>query len=636
MTAAVASLLVLLVVAAFSPCLSNNFVTWDDAENFLDNPSYRGLGWPQLRWAWTTFHLGVYQPLAWMLLEVQSALWGLNPSGYHLTSLVLYALDTVVLFLLTEALLARCGSDSEREDGCTSALAAGLAVGLFAVHPLRTEVVAWVSCQPYLPCALFFMLAILAYLKAVTAPTRRRGGLAGACALFLAALLSKPVAVSLPAVLLILDVYPLRRLGGGPGRWTGPAARGVWLEKVPFAAASVIFMGVALASRTTSAAHAELTTRVVQACYGACFYLVKTAWPFGITAFYPIPDQLDWRDPLFLASVGGVVGLSLGAWSLRRRYPGLLAAWLAYLIILAPNSGLVRYGDQIAADRYSFLALMGGVALAAAGFRRAWRAGPFETRAAARLSAAGLGAMVVLCALSRAQCLTWRTTEALWSHVLRHGGAGSEMAHTNLGTVLIDQGRVHEAAAEFTVALRLNPGNYQTHNNMGVVLSRQGRSEEAKAEFLEALRLNPRFAKAHDNLGVILFGQGQVEQAQAHYADALRLDPGYVDAHINLGVLLGRRGQFREAEAEFSKALDLDPDNAKVYFSLAVVVLDQGRFEHAQMLLRRAAALEPNNAVTRTLLDVVRARQAQAAEAPARGGERRPDPPHERQPREPR
>jgi protein O-mannosyl-transferase len=617
---AVAGVLVLLVVAAFSPCLRNDFVTWDDAENFLDNPSYRGLGWPQVRWAWTTFHLGVYQPLAWMLLEGESALWGLDPRGYHLTSLVLYAVDTVVLFMLTGSLLARCGPGPVGEDPRAGVLADGLAVALFAVHPLRTEVVAWASCQPYLPCALFFMLAILAYLRAFRdGPAPRRGALAGAFALFLAALLSKPVAVSLPAVLLILDVYPLRRLGGGPGRWAGPSVRGVWREKVPFAAASLVFMGLAVASRPTSAGPADLLTRVAQACYGACFYLVKMAWPFGITAFYPIPDRPVWRDPPFLASVVAVLGLSLGAWRLRRRFPGLLAAWSAYLVILAPNSGLVRYGDQIAADRYSFLALMGGVVLAAAGFRRAWRAGPLASPAAAGLAAAGVGAIVGLSLLSREQCRTWRTTEALWSHVLRHGGGDSEMAHTNLGTVLLDQGRVREAAAQFAAALRLNPGNYQTHNNMGVVFSKRGRLEEAKAQFLEALRLNPRFAKAHDNLGVILFGQGRVEEARAHYAEALRLDPGYADAHTNLGVLLGRQGRFREAEAEFSEALKLDPDNAKVHFSLGVVLLDQGRLDEARARLSRAAELDPNDATTRTLLGIIRSRQGRVAEAPPRG-----------------
>ena len=172
---AMAVLLVLLVVAAFSPCLGNDFVTWDDDKNFLENPSYRGLGWSQIYWAWTSFQIGVYQPLAWMILEAEYVLFGLKPWGYHLTSLILYAIDTVVLFLLTLTLLARCRPDDGRAGTLGPALGAGLAVALFAVHPLRTEVVAWASCQPYLPCALFSMLAVLAYLRAFPAGQRRAG-----------------------------------------------------------------------------------------------------------------------------------------------------------------------------------------------------------------------------------------------------------------------------------------------------------------------------------------------------------------------------------------------------------------------------------------------------------------------------
>ena len=232
--AVTALLLVLLVVIAFFPCLQNDFVNWDDDQNFLENPFYRGLGWAQLRWDWTSFWLGVYQPLAWMILGAEYVLFGLKPWGYHLTSLILHALNTVVLFLLTVSLLTRCRSRPGPEDPGRMALAAGLASALFAVHPLRTEVVAWASCQPYLPCALFSMLAVLAYLRAFPdGQTPRWRWLLATFALFVAALLSKAVAVTLPAVLLILDVYPLRRLGGGPGRRVGPRCGGSGARRSP-------------------------------------------------------------------------------------------------------------------------------------------------------------------------------------------------------------------------------------------------------------------------------------------------------------------------------------------------------------------------------------------------------------------
>ena len=195
--------------------------------------------------------------------------------------------------------------------------------------------------------------------------------------LFAAANLSHAPAVTLPAVLLILDVYPLRRLGGGPGRWLGPAARRVWLEKVPFVALSLVFMGIAVTAKAEDRAIGVLGQdgalgRIAQACYATWFYLVKTVIPRDITAFYPRPRHVDWRAPPFLLSILATLAVSAGLWALRRRWPGLLAAWLSYLVILAPNSGLIPVGPQLAADRYSYMAMLGGVMVAAAGLGRSW------------------------------------------------------------------------------------------------------------------------------------------------------------------------------------------------------------------------------------------------------------------------
>jgi hypothetical protein len=410
-----AVVLVLLVAAAFYPCLSNDFVSWDDQDNFLENPHYRGLGWPQIRWAWTSFRLGVYQPLSWMLLEAQYALFGLRPWGYHLTSLVLYALDMIVLFVLTTVLLERCRSGPPRDRPMVRAFSAGLAVGLFAVHPLRTEVVAWVSCQPYLPCALFAMLAVLAYLRAFPEERSARWGwLTVTFCLFSAALLSKAVAVSLPAVLLILDVYPLRRLGGAPGRWFGPGVRRVWLEKVPFAALSAVFLALACIGRVDQQ-HLDLvesqglSARVAQACYGVWFYVIKTVLPRHITAYYPTPERLGLAEAPFFLSLLGTLGVSVGVLVWGRRQPGLAAAWFSYLVILAPSSGLVPIGSQIAADRYSFMAMMGMVVLLAVGLCRVFRMGRRLDLVGAGLATVATVLLLGLVHLTRGQCRTWQT-----------------------------------------------------------------------------------------------------------------------------------------------------------------------------------------------------------------------------------
>jgi Flp pilus assembly protein TadD len=576
--AVVALVLVLLVVAAFSPALSNDFV-WDDDANFLENVSYRGLGWSQIHWAWTSFQLGVYQPLAWMLLELQYVLFGLRTWGYHLTSLVLYAIDTVVLYLLIMALLVRCRPALQRASPTDLALGAGLAVAPFAVHPLRTEVVAWASCQPYLLCSLCSMLSVLAYLRAFrdgAAP--RRNWLAGAFLLFVAALLSKAVAVSLPAVFLILDVYPLGRLGRGPGRWFGPSVRTVWWEKVPFVGLSVVFMGLAVAGRIQ--VHHLVTyeawglmARLVQACYGIWFYLVKTVLPTDITAYYRIPEQAVVRSPLFLSSVLGTLLATASAFLLRRRWPGLLAVWLSYLVILAPNLGLLRVGDQIAADRYSYISMMGGVVLLAGGLCRVLQARQHVWAVATRLPIAGLAVMLLgLVMLSRAQCRTWRTPETVWRHVLNHGGNHSFVAHNNLGLILFRQRRIEEAGTHFALALRLNPGYPEALNNRGLLLQDEGRTDEAKADFEAAVRLDPDFPDAHCNLGWLLFKQGRSSEARAQLDEALRINPEHAAARVSLGSMLSKQGRVEEAMAQFNDVLRLNPDNAVAHNDRAMIL----------------------------------------------------------------
>jgi tetratricopeptide (TPR) repeat protein len=622
--AAMLLLLVLLVVVAFAPGLPNDFVNWDDEDNFQRNPHFRGLGWSQLYWDWTSFKLGVYQPLAWMILGAEYLCWGLDPRGYHLASLVLYALDTVVLFVLTLALLRRCPQGPEHQPpDWTLILAAGCAVALFAVHPLRTEVVVWASCQPYLPCALFGMLAVLAYLQAFpqgAAP--RRAWLVGAFGFFTAALLCKAVAVSLPLVLLILDVYPLRRLGGGSGRWFGPAVRTVWWEKVPFLVLSLFVMGLALVGRVQTQhlvplQPAGLSARLTQACYGIGFYALKTVLPWDITAYYPVPRRVLWYEPRFVVSILGTLGVSVALFLGRRRVPGLLAAWLSYLVILAPNLGLVKIGDQIAADRYSYIAMMGFVAPLAAGLGRMTEARRRSGPAAAGLSAACLGVALLLILLSREQCRIWRSTEVLWTHALRHGAGRSAVVHDNLGFELARQGRLEEAAREYAEALRLNPGFAEVHSNLGRILEGQGRLEEAGREYAEALRLNPGFAMAHNNLGAILERQGRLEEAAREYAEALRLNPDLAEAHNNLGSMLGRQGRLAEARAEFSEALRIMPTYVSAHNNLGVALLLQRQFDRARAEFAEAVRLDRNYADAHLGLGEVLLNQGRLDEARA-------------------
>src|SRR5437773_8464299 len=361
-------LIALVTVAAFLPALQNQFVSWDDDENFLDNPHYRGLGWTHLYWMWTT-HLGHYIPLTWMTLGLDYLLWGMNPVGYHLTNLLLHAANAVVFFFVVRRILA-LALPGPSERGHALAVSAGFAALVFAIHPLRVESVAWATERRDVLSGLFYLSAILVYLRACERGERGRWYW-GAVALFGCALLSKSMVVNLPVVLLILDVYPLRRLGGSIGWWSAPARR-VYGEKIPFvllaAAASVIaFMAQFSAQTAASLAQLSVLGRLAVSAYGLSFYLGKLVVPVNLSPLYELPPTVNPGALPFILSYGLVLAITALVLVLRRRVPGLLATWLAYIVVLRPVLGIFQIGLQIAADRYTYLAGLGWAILAGAG-----------------------------------------------------------------------------------------------------------------------------------------------------------------------------------------------------------------------------------------------------------------------------
>src|SRR3989441_241310 len=360
-------LVALFTLAAFLPALQNQFVNWDDKDNFLDNPHYRGLGWTHLRWMWTT-HLGHYIPLTWMTLGLDYLLWGMNPVGYHLTNLLLHAANAVVFFFVVLRILTRALS-SPSERGHALALSAGFASLVFAIHPLRVESVAWATERRDVLSGLFYLLTILMYLRAREREERGRGWYWLSVAVFGCALLSKSMVVNLPVVLLILDVYPLRRLGGAMGWWSEPARR-VYVEKIPFvllaaAASAIAVMAQSSVHAALSLAQLSVPGRVAISAYGLSFYLWKMVVPVNLSPVYERGLIDPWATP-FLLSYGLGLAITAIVLALRRRVPGLLAAWLAYIVVLSPVLGIFQSGPQIAADRYTYLANLGWAILAGA------------------------------------------------------------------------------------------------------------------------------------------------------------------------------------------------------------------------------------------------------------------------------
>src|SRR5207247_2909925 len=368
-------LIALVTVAAFLPALQNQFVSWDDDEHFLDNPHYRVLGWSPLRWMWTT-HQSHYIPLTWMTLGLDYLLWGMNPFGYHLTSLLLHAATAVAFFFVVRRTLKRAlPSPSER--GHALAVSAGFAALVFAIHPLRVESVAWVTERRDVLSGLFYLSAILVYLRACERGARGRGWYWLSVALFGCALLSKSMVVNLPVVLLILDVYPLRRLGGSIGWWSAPARR-VYGEKIPFvllaaAASAIAVMAQSSVHAAVSLAQLSALDRLAVAAYGLSFYLWKTIVPLNLSPLYELRPPVNPGATPFILSYGVILAITAIILALRRRVPGLLAAWVVYVVVLLPVLGIVQSGPQIAADRYTYLAGLGWAILAGAGLLSCWQ-----------------------------------------------------------------------------------------------------------------------------------------------------------------------------------------------------------------------------------------------------------------------
>src|SRR5438876_3980700 len=407
-------LIALVTVAAFLPTLQNQFVNWDDDENFLDNPHYRGLGWTQLRWMWTTFHLGHYIPLTWMTFGLDYRLWGMNPFGYHLTSLLLHAANAVVFFFVVRRILA-LALPGPSERGHALAVSAGFAALVFAIHPLRVESVAWATERRDVLSGLFYLSAILVYLRACERGERGRWYW-GAVALFGCALLSKSMVVNLPVVLLILDVYPLRRLGGSIGWWSAPARR-VYGEKIPFvllaaAASAIAVMAQSSVHAAVSLAQLSALDRLAVAAYGLSFYLWKTIVPLNLSPLYELRPPVNPGATPFILSYGVILAISAIVLALRRRVPGLLAAWVVYVVVLLPVLGIFQSGPQIAADRYTYLAGLGWALLAGAGLLSASRRYPLLTTGLAVFLLLGLGT------LTWNQVHVWHDSEKLWVHAL--------------------------------------------------------------------------------------------------------------------------------------------------------------------------------------------------------------------------
>lgn len=482
-------------LAAFCPSLLCGFVDWDDPLMLLDNPHFRGFTLENLRWMLRAFHSWHYHPLTWLSYAVDYSLWGLNPLGYHLTNLILHAGNAALVFWIARRLLA-CDP---------AAFAASLA---FAVHPLRAESVVWITERRGLLSAFFLLMSLLAHLE-----RRRNLSLAA----YAASLLSKAMGVTFPAVLLILEYHRGRR------DWRRMLAQTLPYFVLAAAAAAVGLLAQGEGGILRPTAECGLAMRVAVASYGLVFYLVKTVFPVNLVPFYPMPLAHDPLELRFILSAACVLALALFVLRRRKRQPWLLAAAAVYAVVLLPVLGLLRFGPQLVADRYSYLACVPWALLIGGAFAGLSRLGGGLRQAAligAFLSAAGL------MGLSWRQSLVWKDAESLWWHTAR-----------------------------------ADPRHWAARNFLGNLAKSRGNLDEALEHYRAAVRLEPRYAAGHNNLGGALAALGRDEEALRHYAEAARLSPRHPVVQYNAAVSLAKLGRTREAAAALRAELKNDPDS---------------------------------------------------------------------------
>ena len=511
-------LLVLLAIAVYAPVAGHQLVHWDDDKYILENPHVlSGLTGDGLTWAFTAFHEGTWQPLTWLSYMADVTLFGPGPRGFHLVNLLLHALAGALLYLLIR--------------GWMAVWPAFFVAALFVVHPLNVEPVAWVASRKDLLAAIFWFAALLAYARHRERPAP--GTMAAVAAFFVLGLMSKPVVMTLPFVLVLLDLAP---------PWGSPARPGALREKLPLFALSIASLVVTYLAQRQVGAVSSLDSvgpgqRVANAAVSVWAYLRDAVLPLRLAAFYP-RVEIGWG--VALAAIAGLVAVTAMLIRLRRRWPFLLFGWLWFGIVLLPMSGLVQIGSHARADRFTYLPMV-GIFLAVVGPIWAWATGargpgvtPARNLVSSRLRlAAGAGcvALVAFAWLAHRQVRVWRDDFTLFDHALRVTRA-NYLAHTKLGAALALSGRKEEALAHFTEVLRISPGYLDGLYNYATALSALGRRAESIEAFERGLALSPGdprlttgLARTWNNRGVDEGNAGRLSEAIHCFEEAVRLNP---------------------------------------------------------------------------------------------------------------
>ena len=594
--------LVALTWAVFGQTLRHQFVNYDDPLYVYDNPHVRaGLSWHGVAWAFTHVHSQNWHPLTTISHMIDCQLFGLNPGAHHLVNVVWHSVAALLLFILLQKITSRVW-------------ASALVATVFAIHPLRVESVAWIAERKDVLSGVFFMLTLLAYFHWTRKPTL--GRYVTMSILLACGLMSKPMLVTTPLVLLLLDYWPLRRFEGSTTELAGSERRRrrsprelmrgeasesiakLVFEKIPLFALSFGSIVATLWAQNFALGSTEflpLKWRFTNALFSYFEYVRQMFWPVDLIPFYVHPENRleTWRLVLAVAVLICVTGIAIAR---RRKNPYLIVGWLWYLIMLVPAIGIVQVGLQGHADRYTYLPHIGlyiAIVWLIWDLTKSWRAQKVI------LSGAAILTLTVLSILSWKQTAHWRDTEALWRHTLAVT-PDSDVAHAGLGGILFVRGQIDESIDHYERALRLRDGNIAAHFGLGRALAAKQKTDAAIFHFQKALSIQPDFIAASNDLGVQFASKGEIDNAIAAWRQTLSFDPDNADALNNVAWVRATAADAelrdgREALDLAQRAIRNGGENQVVLRTLAAAQAELGQFADAIATADRAEELAKRN-----------------------------------------
>lgn len=628
---------------AYIPSLKNGFINWDDNLYVYGNPAIRVFGLRFLSAVFTEYVAYNWHPLTIISYALDYRLMGLNPLVYHLTNIIFHAFNTFLVAVLTFRLLeiavpAWTGIDSEPHGATPALVASSVTALLFGLHPLHVESVVWISERKDVLYSFFFLLSTLSYLK--YASSRGYGNYALALLFFALSIMSKPMAVSLPIVLLILDYYPLNRFAGFRNNiWN---SRWLFLEKLPFFIVSLLSAVLTMHAQKSSVASMNATgfaARIFTSIHAYIFYLYKMIIPVDLAPFYPYPEHMKILSNEYIISSVIFFVISLLILLASEKYRVFKSAWLYYLITLLPVIGIVQVGAQAAADRYTYLPGLGPFMLAGigagrlfqkAGKREGWFASseqePFTL---AVIAIIGIS-LSLFSFLTITQEALWKDPMTLWNYELEKY-PGAFVAYHNRGVIYMDRhdyanaiedlnkaiafnhssnpvmsyytrghvymmtGKYLLAIKDFNITIALNPEFLKPHNDTGVAYGRLGQYDKALKEFNKAIELDPEFAEAFANRGNVFLKLGEYSKAIKDFNLAITLNPEFSRPHNDLGVYYGNLGQYDRAIKEFTKAIELDPKFEEAFNNRGYTYSKMGEYNKAIEDIKKALEFDPGN-----------------------------------------